>query len=87
MPERNGRLDANRPTGAPGGASKPRLSHSSVNDMLSCPKKYQLRKIVQVEERPGWAALGGKAVHAAVEKYERLRYAKQIAPDFVAPDE
>lgn len=50
------------------------LSWSTVEAMSSCGKKYELRKVIGVEERPSFAAIGGSAVHAASEDVERLLY-------------
>lgn len=43
------------------------LSYSTVNSYRFCPKSFQLGKIKRVEQRPGWAAIGGNAVHRATE--------------------
>ncbi|MDP9820497.1 hypothetical protein [Nocardioides massiliensis] len=43
------------------------LSYSTVNGYRFCPKSFQLGKIKRVEQRPGWAAIGGNAVHRATE--------------------
>lgn len=50
-----------------GGSLPPHVSWSSFEAWLSCGKRYQLQKIIRVEQRPGWAAIGGSAVHAATE--------------------
>lgn len=46
--------------------------------MLSCPKKYQLRKVVRVEERPSFASIGGSAFHTATEAIDRLLHAQSV---------
>ena len=43
------------------------LSYSTVNGYRFCPKSFQLGKIKRVEQRPGWAAIGGNALHRATE--------------------
>jgi len=45
----------------------PHVSWSSFESWLSCGKKFYLQKIAKAEQRPGWAAIGGSAVHAATE--------------------
>jgi hypothetical protein len=46
------------------------LSHSTISAYRSCGKKFQLGKILRLEEKPGLAALGGNAVHTATERID-----------------
>lgn len=46
------------------------LSYSTVNGYRSCGKRFELSKVMRVEEKPGLAALGGNAVHVATEKFD-----------------
>lgn len=46
------------------------LSFSTVNGYRSCGKKFQLQKVLRLEEKPGLAAIGGNAVHSATEKLD-----------------
>lgn len=43
------------------------LSHSTVSSWRMCGKKFQLQKVLRLEEKPGLAAIGGNAVHRATE--------------------
>jgi hypothetical protein len=43
------------------------LSYSTVSSYRMCAKKFQLQKILRLEEKPGLAAIGGNAVHSATE--------------------
>ena len=42
-------------------------SYSQVTSYLSCPKSYQLARIVRVPETPAWYLAAGSAVHACLE--------------------
>lgn len=55
-----------RTEGAP-----PHVSWSALETWMSCGKKFQLQRLLNVEQRPSWAAIGGSAVHAATEDYDR----------------
>lgn len=46
------------------------ISHSTIGSYRMCGKKWELTKILKIEERPGLAALGGNAVHVATEAYD-----------------
>lgn len=48
------------------------LSYSTISTYRMCGKKFQLEKVFQIEQRPGLAALGGKAVHVASEAIDEL---------------
>jgi len=48
------------------------LSHSTVSGYRSCGKRFELQKIIRVEQKPGLAAIGGNAVHVATEQYDLL---------------
>jgi hypothetical protein len=48
------------------------LSHSTVSSLRLCGKKFQLTKVLRLEEKPGLAALGGNAVHYASEAVDAL---------------
>ena len=43
------------------------VSHSSLDAYGQCPKKWQLRYVEQVEEKPMLAGVAGNAVHKATE--------------------
>lgn len=49
------------------GYEPPHLSYSTVDSYRSCGKKFQLQKILQLEQVPGIAATAGSAVHKATE--------------------
>lgn len=46
------------------------LSFSTVNGFRSCGKRFELQKVLRLEEKPGLAAIGGNAVHTATEQYD-----------------
>lgn len=50
------------------------LSHSTVSGYRSCGKRFELQKVLRVEQRPGLAAIGGNAVHVASEAYDLLAF-------------
>lgn len=45
------------------------INHSSIG-LLACPRKYQLRVCLQVDDPPNEAMLLGSAVHALIEQYQ-----------------
>lgn len=46
------------------------LSFSTVSGYRMCGKKFELAKVLRLEEKPGLAAIGGNAVHTATEQYD-----------------
>lgn len=50
------------------------LSHSTIGSYRMCAKKFQLQKILRLEEKPGLAAIGGNAVHRATEKIDLAEF-------------
>lgn len=40
-------------------------------DFLKCGKLWQLKRLLRLPERPAMWNVGGHAVHAAIEEYER----------------
>lgn len=46
------------------------LSFSTVNGYRGCGKRFELQKVLRLEEKPGLAAIGGNAVHKASEDYD-----------------
>lgn len=51
------------------------ISYSALSDWLQCGKMYQLKRRLGLPERPSWWNVGGHAVHAATEAYDRQVYA------------
>lgn len=47
------------------------LSYSTVNGYRDCAKRFYLQKVAKLEQQPGFAAIGGNAVHAATEMLDR----------------
>lgn len=43
------------------------LSFSQLNSMLSCGNRFRLERLMNLPSRPGWATVGGSAVHEATE--------------------
>lgn len=52
----------------------PHVSWSSFDQYLSCPKRWQLGRLVRVEQRPMWAGVGGSAVHAATQAWDEAQF-------------
>ena len=48
------------------------LSFSTISTYRMCGKKFFLTKVLQLEERPLLAGIGGNAVHEASEAIDRL---------------
>lgn len=55
---------------------KPHVSYSAFKDWLACGKAYQLKRILQLPERQAWWNVGGHAVHAATEAFDRAMFAE-----------
>lgn len=54
-----------------GGVYEPRhLSYSTVNGYRMCGKQFELTRVLQLEEKPGLAAIAGNAVHSATEVFD-----------------
>ena len=58
----------------PAPPTKSHLSFSAIKTMADCGKRYQLQRVLELPETPGYAALAGRAVHAATEDYDRKLY-------------
>jgi hypothetical protein len=54
---------------------RPHLSFSAVSEWITCAKSFQLRRVIGLEGDPAYALAGGRAVHAAIEAFERHRAA------------
>ena len=48
------------------------LSFSTISTYRMCGKQFQLSKVMQLEQRPGLAGIGGNAVHTATEQIDAL---------------
>lgn len=44
-------------------------SFSSFQSWVRCGKAWQLERVLKAPSQPAWFLVGGKAFHAAVEKY------------------
>jgi hypothetical protein len=60
------------------------LSYSTVDGYKTCGKRFELQKVIGVEQRPGLAALGGNAVHTATEWYDLNQPLETAGELFVA---
>jgi hypothetical protein len=49
----------------------PHVSYSSLKDYLGCGKYWQLKRLMGLPERPAVWNIGGHAVHAAIDSYNR----------------
>jgi hypothetical protein len=56
-------------------ATKAHVSYSSFTEWLGCGKRYQLKRILGLSEKPAWWNIGGHAVHAATEASDRAQFA------------
>ena len=45
-----------------------RLSYSQLNSFTTCGESYRLERVIRVPRRPGWALVGGSAVHEITEQ-------------------
>ena len=53
------------------------LSYSTVDGYRSCGKRFEFQKVLQLEQKPGVAAVGGSAFHRAVEILALEQFAQQ----------
>ncbi len=51
----------------------PHVSYSSLSDWLKCGKLWQLKRMLNLPERPAVWNIGGHAVHKAIEQWERAQ--------------
>lgn len=64
------------------------LSYSTVDSYRTCPKRFELQKVMELEQLPGLAAIGGSAFHACVEELAKLQFhAERDALDIRNADE
>ncbi len=47
------------------------VSYSSLSDWLKCGKYWQLKRLLNLPDRPAVWNIGGHAVHRAIEEWER----------------
>lgn len=47
------------------------LSFSALNSLTTCGEKFRLERGLKIQTQPSWAQVGGSAVHAASEAYDR----------------
>lgn len=60
-----------------------RLSHSQLSGWASCGERHRLERVVRVPSLPGWALIGGSAVHEVTENYDFNRLGvDKPSPDF-----
>lgn len=53
----------------------PHVSYSALSDWLQCGKLFQLKRVLDLPERPAMWNVGGHAVHSATEAHDRQVYA------------
>lgn len=46
------------------------LSYSSADGYRTCPKRFYFQKVLQVEQRPGLAAIAGNVIHAVCDRID-----------------
>lgn len=51
-----------------------RLSYSTVSSYGMCAEKVRLAKVEKAEPRPGWASIGGNAVHCVTEHLDLMDF-------------
>lgn len=61
-------------------ANLPHLSHSTLEDVRTCSLKVKLKKIDRVPQKPGWALIGGNAVHTVTENIDKQDFGMPVAP-------
>ena len=50
------------------------VSYSAFTSWLKCGKAYELERIIGVPPDPKWYFVGGNAVHATTELYDKARW-------------
>lgn len=56
-----------------GGDERP-VSYSAFTSYLKCGKAFELERIHKVPREPKWYFVGGNAVHATTEIYDKARW-------------
>jgi hypothetical protein len=46
------------------------LSYSQTTTLARCGWQYKLQRVDRVDETPGWAQIGGSAVHVSTEEHD-----------------
>ena len=64
-----------------GSYEPPHLSYSTISSLRMCAKKFELTKVLRLEEKPGLAAIGGNAVHVATEAYDLGTWVPEVRSD------
>lgn len=59
------------------------LSFSTVNGYRGCGKRFELEKVMHLEQRPMLAGIGGNAIHSVSERIDE--YILEHGFDAVAP--
>jgi DNA helicase-2/ATP-dependent DNA helicase PcrA len=54
------------------------LSHSAIDDYLSCPLRYKYAQVLRVPTRPHHALIYGSALHRAVQEFHRAHAAGRV---------
>lgn len=54
------------------------VSYSQFTGWLKCGEQYRLKRIARVKELPGWAGVGGSALHKATEVLDRQMWEQGI---------
>lgn len=54
------------------------LSFSTVSGFRMCGKKFELGKVLRLEEKPGLAAIGGNAVHSCTEAFDKGEWMPEV---------
>lgn len=57
------------------GYSPKHVSYSALDGYARCGKQYQLSRVLQLEEKPGLAALAGNAIHRATQLIDEATFA------------
>jgi DNA helicase-2/ATP-dependent DNA helicase PcrA len=82
-----GRIVANAPAGPPPEPDRTLiegpllLSHSSIDDYLTCPLKYKYSQVLRVPTPPHHALIYGSALHKAVQEFHRAHARGHVMPE------
>jgi DNA helicase-2/ATP-dependent DNA helicase PcrA len=57
------------------------LSHSAIDDYLTCPLRYKYAQVLRVPTPPHHALIYGSALHRAVQEFHRAHAAGRVLPE------
>lgn len=57
------------------------LSYSQISNWKTCGERYRLERLMKAPSKPGWALLGGSAVHKATEDFDHALFEGNVFSD------